>query len=99
VLQTGQDFFSWTTASGLAGPTDWAYLATAAGIHHLSAVLIRSGDKALGILTVGLEDPMGDNVMWPTYLQLIAASLSSMVKDNSIPKYMVLVKVRDSSQL
>lgn len=26
-------------------------------------------------------------------MQLIAASLSSMVKDNCIPKYMVLVKV------
>lgn len=29
---------------------------------------------------------------FPTYLQLVAASLSSMVKDNSIPKYMTLVK-------
>jgi hypothetical protein len=29
---------------------------------------------------------------WPSYLQLVAASMSSLIKDNSIPKYMQLVK-------
>lgn len=29
---------------------------------------------------------------WSTYLQLVAASMSSMVKDNSIPKYLALFK-------
>ncbi len=37
---------------------------------------------------------------FPTYLNLVAASLSSMVKDNSIPKYMTLVKdLHDSTDL
>jgi hypothetical protein len=34
----------------------------------------------------------GSSRRFPTYLQLVAASLSSMVKDNSIPKYILLVK-------
>ena len=34
----------------------------------------------------------GRHCRWPTYMQLVAASMSSMVKDNNIVKYLALVK-------
>ena len=47
-----------------------------------------------------LPSPWPAPCSWPTYMQLISASLASMIKDNSIPRYMSLVRdIHDSSDL
>ncbi|GIL83127.1 hypothetical protein Vretimale_11467 [Volvox reticuliferus] len=96
ILQKGTDFFYWQpSANEGPAPSDWSALASAAGLTYIAAVPIKVSDKVIGVLTVGFGDAAADEadyIMFPTYLQLVAASLSSMVKDNSIPKYMTLVK-------
>ncbi|PNH02530.1 hypothetical protein TSOC_011484 [Tetrabaena socialis] len=95
ILQKGTDFYYWQPATPGPTPSDWSALASAAGLTYVAAVPIKVSDKVIGMLTVGFGDTAADEadyIMFPTYLQLIAASLSSMVKDNSIPKYMTLVK-------
>ncbi len=47
------------------------------------------------MLTLGLPDlEKTASVMWPSYLQLIAANMSSMMKDTSIPLYIQMVNER-----
>ncbi|MEW5297631.1 MAG: hypothetical protein WDW36_000829 [Sanguina aurantia] len=96
--QQGRSFFCWPNSSEHTpspAPKDWVQLAHAAGLVQLSACPIKICDKVLGLITLGFRDGSGtayNTCMWPTYLQLVAASMSAMAKDSTLPKYLALVK-------
>ncbi|KAJ9519284.1 hypothetical protein QJQ45_017942 [Haematococcus lacustris] len=88
-------YLHWNDADLSQPPIDWQQLSVHAGLQQLSAVPIKASDKVLGILTLGFKDKSdhrGANSMWSTYMQLVAASITSLVKDGSMAKYQALVK-------
>ena len=94
---------SWKKESGTPTSTDWQQLAANSNLLHLSAAPVTVADKTVGLFTLGLDSNSlseSQGPMWGSYMQLIASSLSGLMKDNSVPKYMPLVKdVHDTLDL
>ncbi|KAG1661596.1 hypothetical protein FOA52_000771 [Chlamydomonas sp. UWO 241] len=99
-------YLAWSADSpGAPLPSDWAALVagTQPPLVQVSAVPIIVADKCIGILTLGVNATSLESssvVMWPPYMQLIAANMSSMIKDTAIPLYIQMVKdVHDTPEL
>jgi hypothetical protein len=94
---------TWKREQGTPSSTDWQQLASNASLLYLCSAPITVADKTVGLFTIGLDANSiseSTNPMWPSYMQLIASSLSGLMKDNSVPKYMPLVKdVHDTLEL
>eukprot|EP00955_Chlamydomonas_euryale_P060136 357627-Chlamydomonas_euryale.AAC.5 len=97
----GSKCIQWNDHDVTPPPTDWELLIAATELKSLTAVPIRVANKCIGILTLGRNSCAGpDRETWPLYMQLIAASMCSMIKDTAIPLYVQLVKdVQENAEL
>eukprot|EP00775_Hariotina_reticulata_P001838 gene1838-2170_t len=89
---------SWSADSGEAAPSDWVQLHNA-GIRHIHAMPIRSGPETLlGVLNLGFKhEPCLDmGTMGPhlfsTYLSLVSATLTAVVRDPALNSYVCLAR-------
>lgn len=89
---------SWSVDDGSTPPSDWVQLQTA-GIRHIHAMPIRAGpDTLLGVLNLGFkhEPCMDMGSMGPhlfsTYLSLISATLTAVVRDPGLNAYVCLAR-------
>ncbi|KAF5831320.1 kinase-like domain-containing protein [Dunaliella salina] len=95
VVSQQKDYLGWHARSNTPAPSDWQQLHDQSGLMMLSAVPIKVSGTYLGLLTLGFKDTNKEKTglsLWSAYMQLVAASLSSMVKDNGIQKHLALVK-------
>jgi len=95
VVSQQKDYLGWHAHSSAPAPSDWQQLHEQSGLKMLSAVPIKVSGTYLGLLTLGFKDNNKAKTglsLWSAYMQLVAASLSSMVKDNGIQKHLALVK-------
>eukprot|EP00798_Chlamydomonas_sp_ICE-L_P005663 gene5663-8988_t len=78
------------------------FLKVSAGLKHLSGAPIMVGERCIGMLTIGFDKLEGRQNfgIWPTYMNLVASSLVSMIKDNSIPKYVhMALEIHEAADL
>ncbi|GAX83961.1 hypothetical protein CEUSTIGMA_g11385.t1 [Chlamydomonas eustigma] len=106
IVRTSSRYLIWRKDGAPAPlmPSDWKQLTeTSATLSQISAVPITVADKIIGVLTIGVDAAsmsQAKGIMWTSYMQLLSASMSGMIKDNSIPKYMPMVRdVHETAEL